>query len=162
MRRAARVALAFAPGCALLAAAIVVGGSESPHAAAARAEAAQVPGMRAARSRHGRAAEWKLARDPFEPPPGEPREDPAPARVPPSSPAAALPGARSAEAGALPVLRALVAGERRMALLELGGRVAMVREGEPAGPWHVASIGEDAVILQDGAAQLHLRVEQTP
>ena len=138
MRKSLRTFVAFAPGCALLAAALLLGSRSVPlPAGAAPGRAALHLARRAAEP--ARYAEPLLRRDPFAPPAGirvsDERLAPAPA------------AASSAAPAPLPIVRALVTGARRMALLDAGGTARVAGVGERIGAWRVESIDDDGVVL---------------
>lgn len=155
-----RAALALAPGCALLIAAALVGAGEGPSPARAaigslpRAAAVSHFAPPANRSRQA----FALARDPFVPPPGVPGEESAaPATAPARAPAPLA--AHGQVNDELPALRAVIAGERRMALLETNRRTHLVREGDRLATWRVLSIDAGGIVLARGALRLRLPIE---
>jgi|GEM_PF-5507827 len=160
MIRSLRVAVAFTPGCALLAAALVVGSNAAPRAARGAAEL-RAPLVSAMHRAAPPARRVSFVRDPFAPPPGMPDDDRPPSFVRAATPYRGA-GALPMPPDVVPGLRAVVVGTHAMALLELQGRTMVARQGDTAGAWRVVAIEAAGVRLARNGAELTLRVEDGP
>ncbi|TAM78511.1 hypothetical protein EPN44_00180 [bacterium] len=152
MKRPLQVAIALAPGCVLLIAASLIASDGAPRPArAAAAISARRPSTQLDTARAF--VSPPLGRDPFAPPPGARGDEPPPPPPTQSAPHNGTPAA-------LPILRAVVVGERSVALLDIGGGTVLAHEGDPAGAWRVAVISAGTAHLVRAGAELTLRVEE--